>query len=117
MKKDDCIFCKIAAGEIPTTVVYETDDVLAFEDANPMMPVHTLVIPKDHYENLADDVPEDVLGKVFAACAKVASIKNISQRGFRILSNSGDDACQMVHHLHVHVMGGDRMNDGSPSLD
>ena len=67
MKDENCIFCKIAAGEIPTKKVYEDDYVIAFDDLEPLMPVHTLIIPKDHYANIGDNVPEETLGHVFGA--------------------------------------------------
>jgi len=105
----DCIFCKIAAGELPSTVVYEDDDVIAFEDLNPQTPVHTLVIPKAHYAHLGDDVPDEVLGKVFGAVKKVAELKGVDKTGYRIVANTGEDGRQTVHHLHVHVLGGMRM--------
>ncbi len=115
VKKDDCLFCKIVAGEIPSTKVYENEHVYAFDDISPMMPVHTLIVPKAHYDNVADDVPADVLGQVFAAVKDVAEIKGVVESGFRIVANTNDDACQTVHHLHVHVLGGAPMNDGNPS--
>lgn len=115
MRKDDCLFCKIVAGEIPSTKVYEDDHVLAFDDVNPQMPVHALIVPKDHYDNLAQDVPADVLAQVFGAVRKVAQAKGVDESGFRILANSGDDAQQVVRHLHVHVLGGAPMNSGDPS--
>ena len=115
MPKDDCLFCKIAKGEIPSTVVYEDEYVLAFEDISPMMPVHTLVIPKDHFDNIADNVPEETLGRVFGAVRKVAEVKGIVESGFRTLANTNDHSCQTVHHLHVHVLGGAQMNDGNPA--
>ena len=114
MAHEDCLFCKIIAGAIPCKKVYEDDDVLAFDDISPMMPVHTLVVPKEHYDNLADDVPAEVLGRVFSAVAKVAEIKGVAESGFRIVSNAGSDARQSVQHLHVHVLGGALMNDGDP---
>lgn len=116
MKKDDCLFCQIAAGEVPSTKVYEDEYVLAFEDINPMVSVHTLVIPKNHYDHIADGVPEEELGRVFAAVRKVAEIKGIVDSGFRTLANTNDHSCQTVHHLHVHVLGGEQLNDGNPSL-
>ena len=116
MRKDDCIFCKIAAGEIPATKVYEDDDVLAFEDLSPMMPVHTLITPKDHYDNIADNIPDEVMGRLFNTVGKVARLKGVEEGGFRVVVNTGDDACQSVHHVHVHVLGGAQMNDGDPSL-
>ena len=114
MGREDCLFCKIIDGVIPSKKVYEDDAVFAFDDISPMMPVHTLVVPKEHYDNLSDDVPEEVLGKVFAAVAKVAQIKGVDKTGYRIASNAGADARQSVMHLHVHVLGGAPMNDGDP---
>lgn len=116
MKKEDCLFCKIVAGEIPCTKVYEDDSVLAFEDVNPQMPCHTLIVPKDHYDNIGDGVPEDTLGKVFATVRKVADAKGIAESGYRVIVNTNDDAMQTVHHLHAHVLGGAKMNAGDPSL-
>ena len=113
---DDCIFCKIAAGEIPATVVYEDERVLAFEDLNPQMPVHALIIPKEHYANIEDGVPDDLMGHVFNTVKKVAEIKGIADSGYRVIVNTGSDAQQTVHHLHVHVLGGAPMNSGSPAL-
>ncbi len=116
MTHDDCLFCKIIAGEVPSSKVYEDDDVFAFDDISPMMPVHTLVIPKTHYDNLSDNVPEEVVGKVFSAAAKVAEMKGISESGYRIVSNIGPDAQQSVFHMHVHVLGGEPMNTGNPHV-
>lgn len=116
MRKDDCIFCKIVEGSIPSTKVYEDEHVLAFEDLNPMVPVHTLVVPKNHYDNLADDIPAEEMGHLFAAAAEVARIKGIVESGFRIVVNTNDDACQTVHHIHVHVLGGEKLNDGNPKV-
>lgn len=115
MRKDDCLFCKIVAGEIPSTKVYEDDDVLAFEDLNPQMPVHTLIVPKNHYDNIADGIPNDEMGALFNAVKTIAKIKGVDQSGFRIIVNTGDDAQQTVHHVHVHVLGGAPMNSGDPS--
>ena len=115
MIKEDCLFCQIANGAIPTNVVFEDENVMAFEDTNPMMPVHTLIVPKQHYDNIADDVPEEVLGRVFGAVKTVADIKGITQDGFRVVVNTNDYAMQTIHHLHVHVLGGAQMNAGDPS--
>lgn len=112
---EDCIFCKIAAGEIPSTKVYEDDQVLAFEDLNPMMPVHTLIVPKEHHANIGDDIPDALMGHLFNTVKKVAEIKGVAESGYRVIVNTGDDACQTVHHVHVHVLGGAPMNDGSPA--
>lgn len=115
MRKEDCLFCKIANGDIPSTKVYEDDFVLAFEDISPMMPVHTLIIPKNHYDNIADNIPVEELGHLFSAVQKVAEAKGIVEDGFRTLVNTNDHSCQTVHHVHVHVLGGAQMNDGNPS--
>jgi histidine triad (HIT) family protein len=102
----DCLFCKIAAHEIPAKVVYEDDDVIAFEDVNPQLPVHTLIIPKTHYSHIGDDVPAELLGKLFSTVATVAKLKGVEDTGYRIIANTGEDGRQTVHHLHVHVLGG-----------
>lgn len=116
MVKDDCIFCSIANGKIETTVVYEDDMVMAFEDANPQMPIHTLIVPKQHFENIGDNIPNDIMAHLFATVKKVAEIKGIDKSGYRVLVNTGADAGQVVHHVHVHVLGGAPMNDGNPSV-
>ena len=108
MQDPNCIFCKIASGEIPTNKVYEDDDVLAFDDLEPLMPVHTLIIPKDHYRDLSDDVPAETLGKLFSKVGLVAGMKGLSN-GYRVLVNTGEDASQSVKHLHVHILGGGLM--------
>lgn len=112
----DCIFCKIAAGEIPATVVYEDDLVIAFDDLSPQMPVHTLIIPKEHHANIADNIPDDLMGHLFNTVKKVAALKGVAESGYRVIVNTGDDAQQSVHHVHVHVLGGAPMNSGSPAL-
>lgn len=109
MIDENCVFCKIATHEIPTNKVYEDEYVIAFDDMEPLMPVHTLIIPKQHYENVGDDVPVDVLGHTMAAVKKVAEIKGLTERGYRCLINTGDDASQSVKHFHVHVLGGGHM--------
>jgi histidine triad (HIT) family protein len=109
---DDCIFCKIGRGDIPTNVVYEDRDVIAFDDVSPQAPVHTLVIPKAHYRNLSDEVPADVLAAVFSAVREVAAIKGVADGGYRVIVNNGPDSNQTVPHLHVHVLGGRHMTHG-----
>lgn len=108
----DCIFCKIANKEIETTVVYEDDVCLAFEDANPQAPVHVLVIPKRHIASLADAGEDDteLLGRLCLACDKVAAAKGIREDGYRVVANRGAKAGQSVFHLHLHVLGGRAMN-------
>ena len=116
MAQEDCLFCKIIKGDIPSTIVYEDDRVLAFEDVNPMMPVHTLIVPKTHYDNIADGVSDEDAVALIDAIGKVADIKGIRQSGFRTIINTNDDACQSVHHVHIHILGGAQMNDGDPSM-
>ena len=115
MRKDDCLFCKIVAGEIPSTMVSEDERVLAFEDVSPMMPVHTLIVPKNHYDNIGDSIPDDEMGHLFNAVRTVAELKDVAESGYRVIVNTNDDACQTVHHIHVHVLGGAPMNSGDPS--
>ena len=107
---DDCIFCKIAAHEIPSTIVYEDDMVIAFDDLNPQAPVHTLVVPKAHYDNIVDDVPGEVLAAMTHAVSEVAKVKGLDQ-GFRVIANTGAAAGQTVMHLHMHVLGGKDMSE------
>jgi histidine triad (HIT) family protein len=102
----DCIFCKLVSGEIPGNIVYQDEDVLAFEDLNPQTPSHTLLIPKKHYTNLNDDIPEELLGKLFGTVKKIAKIKGIDKTGYRIIANAGEDGRQTVFHLHIHILGG-----------
>lgn len=114
---DNCLFCKIAEKKIPSTIVYEDDDLLAFKDINPAAPVHLLVIPKQHYATLsactADDAP--LLGKMLALAPKLAAEFGCGVQygadgepsgGYKTLINSGPDGGQEVYHLHLHIIGG-----------
>lgn len=105
---NDCLFCKIAAGEIPATKVYEDDQVVAFEDIHPVAPVHILVIPRKHLASANDLSAEDsaLLGSLFAAAQRVAREKGVAESGYRVITNSGKDSGQAVFHLHFHVIGG-----------
>lgn len=106
----DCLFCKIAAGVIPSNKVYEDDMCLAFHDINPQTPVHVLIIPKCHIAS-ADEVDENnsqYVAHIFEMIPEVAKMVGLSG-GYRIISNCGDDACQSVKHLHFHIMGGRRL--------
>ncbi|MEG0072113.1 MAG: histidine triad nucleotide-binding protein [Raoultibacter sp.] len=114
---EDCVFCKIAAGEIPATKVYEDERVVAFNDLSPHMPVHVLIIPKRHYADIGDNVEDDMMGHLFNTVKKVAHITGIDESGYRVIVNTGDNAQQSVHHLHVHVLGGAPMNSGSPAIE
>lgn len=108
----DCVFCMIASGEIPSVQVYADDDVIAFDDAAPQAPVHTLIVPRVHYSTVADDVPDEVLLALVRAIPVVAELKGIAASGYRTIINTGDDAGQTVHHLHVHVIGGRPLGEG-----
>jgi len=109
----DCIFCKIVKGEIPCTKVYEDDTVLAFDDIHPMAPVHVILIPKEHIATLMDvDVSHpDIVGRLIAAAQKVAKIKNVEAGGFRTVFNCNADGGQVVFHLHMHLLGGRKLED------
>lgn len=108
----DCIFCKIAAGDIPATVVYENDDVVAFEDLAPQAPVHVLVIPRTHYSGLNDDVPAETYDALLSSVSKIAEAKGVRESGYRTIINTGADAGQTVHHLHLHIIGGVSLPEG-----
>ena len=103
----DCIFCKIAAGEIPSTKVYEDDTVVAFNDLDPQAPGHVLIIPKEHIASAAEinESNSAVVAHIFEVAAKIAAEKGLKD-GFRIVNNCGDSAGQSVKHLHFHLMGG-----------
>lgn len=101
----DCIFCRIARGEIPTNKVAESEGAFAFRDTNPQAPTHVLVIPKTHVASLAEAPPE-VLGALMHLAAEVARTEGVEGAGYRTVLNTGKAAGQTVHHLHAHVLGG-----------
>ncbi len=104
-----CLFCRIAAGELPATIVYRSPDVIAFRDVNPQAPTHILVVPTRHIESIAatQDSDTDLLGRLIAAARQVAQAEKLS--GYRLVVNTGAQAGQSVFHLHVHLLGGRRM--------
>jgi len=105
----DCIFCKIAAGEIPSQKVYEDESVVAFKDLSPKAPVHVLIVPKKHIQSVAHFQAEDkeLAAHIFVdVVPKLANELGIAENGFRVVMNTGDDGGQTVHHLHVHLLGG-----------
>ncbi|MCH5192812.1 MAG: histidine triad nucleotide-binding protein [Oscillospiraceae bacterium] len=108
---EDCLFCKIIKGEIPSTKVYEDESVYAFKDINPLAPVHILVVPKEHIGSAAEITAENsaVVSKIFEAAAKIAKDQGIAGDGFRIVTNCGENGCQSVHHLHFHILGGRKL--------
>ncbi len=109
--EQDCIFCKIVAGQIPSTKVYEDDQILAFRDIHPVAPVHVLIVPKKHIASINEVQPEDepLMGRLFTVAKQVADEAGIAQSGYRSIINTGPDSGQDVHHLHWHVIGGQRM--------
>jgi len=111
MSEAECIFCKIARGEVDAEVVHDEDDVLAFEDMNSKAPVHVLVIPRQHVANLEEigALPDTVVRRIFEVASEVAEKLGVSEGGYAVMINNGSDAGQEVFHLHLHVMGGRRL--------
>ncbi len=109
---NDCLFCKIADGVIPSSKVYEDDVMLAFRDINPQAPVHVLVIPKTHIPSLDGITAEnsDTVKKIFEKIPEIAALAGV-KNGYRLISNCGEDACQTVKHLHFHILGGCKMSE------
>ena len=108
----DCIFCKIANGEIPSNKVYEDDKILAFKDLAPQAPVHILIIPKAHIKWAYDITEENsaVVAYIFSKIPEIAKSQGL-ENGFRIVNNCGDDGCQSVHHIHFHLLGGEKLTE------
>lgn len=109
---DNCIFCKIVKGDIPSAKVYEDEDMIIIKDLNPQAPVHLLLIPKEHYANIVE--MSDAQAQTLAKCLKKLSTltdKLRLQNGFRLVSNKGEDGCQSVGHLHIHILGGRKLSD------
>ena len=111
MSEADCIFCRIGRGEIEAKVVYDEDDVLAFEDINSKAPVHVLIIPRQHVANLEEigALPDTVVKRLFEVASTVAEKLGVRDGGYAVMINNGRDAGQEVFHLHLHVMGGRRL--------
>ena len=109
---EDCLFCKIIAGEIPSNKVYEDDAVYAFHDINPAAPVHILVIPKKHLSavNAASEEDQALLGHLLLKANAIAAEQGLAEEGFRYVINTGDKGGQTVYHLHLHILGGRQMN-------
>lgn len=103
----DCLFCKIIAGDIPSTKVYENDDMYAFRDINPEAPCHVLVVPKKHIAS-ADEINAEnsgIVAKIYEKIPEIARLGGV-KNGYRVVTNCGADAGQTVHHLHFHILGG-----------
>ena len=106
MKKEDCVFCKIINREIPSTIVYEDEEIIAFEDIAPIAPVHILIVPKEHIK-WAMDIDESnasIVGHIACVAAKIA--KELGLSSYRLQTNCGEDAGQTIFHLHFHLLGG-----------
>jgi histidine triad (HIT) family protein len=112
VSEPDCIFCKIASGEIDAEVVHDEDDVLAFKDINSKAPVHLLVIPRQHVANLEEigELPDGVVKRLFEVASTVAEDAGVAESGYAARVNNGPDAQQEVFHLHLHVMGGRKLS-------
>lgn len=110
MSDETCLFCQIAAGDIPSDRVYEDDLLVAINDINPVAPVHQLLMPRRHVESAADLGEDDaeLLGRLFAVAARLAREAELPERGYRLVTNVGPDGGQSIPHLHLHLLGGRR---------
>jgi histidine triad (HIT) family protein len=108
---EDCLFCKIIDKEIPSEIVLQDDHVTVFKDINPAAPVHALIVPNKHIASVREmkTGDEELLGKMFSAAKKVAEELDIDQSGYRLIVNNGPDAHQEIFHLHMHLLGGGKM--------
>ena len=107
---DNCLFCRIIAGEIPSNKVYENDAVYAFRDINPQAPVHVLIVPKKHFRNILE-CDADTAAALCDAIRVVAKQEGVDENGFRVISNCGRDGAQSVEHLHIHLLGGKALTE------
>lgn len=112
MLDEKCIFCKIIKGKIPSSTVYEDDDMRVFKDLEPKAKVHLLAVPKSHFKLLSEMSEEDgkTLARIFAKIPAIAAA-NGCENGYRLIINQGDDAGQTVFHLHIHILGGEKLSD------
>ena len=112
MAIDDCLFCMILAGDIPADIIYESEAAIAFRDINPQAPTHVLVIPRKHIATINDIEPEDyeLVGGLYAAAAQIADDEGFAEQGYRAVMNCNEGAGQTVFHIHLHVLGGRRLN-------
>ena len=109
MAQDGCVFCQIVSGKIPADVVYRLPALTAFRDSNPQAPDHVLVVPNQHFDTLADCQDVTLLGDLMRAAHEVARLVHIDHGGYRVVLNTGKHGGQTVQHLHLHVLGGRRM--------
>jgi histidine triad (HIT) family protein len=110
---EGCVFCKIAAGQIPSTGVYSDDEFYAFQDIHPLAPTHVLLIPRKHIAKLTDAKPADeaLLGRLLLKANEIAAQEGLAENGYRLAINCGPWGGQVVFHLHVHILGGRRLAD------
>lgn len=108
----DCIFCKIAKGELPAKIIYQDKEIIAFDDIHPKAPQHKLIIPRKHIATVNDLLPEDeaLTGKLIFVAKQLAKELNIDQSGYRILFNCNKDGGQVVYHMHLHLLGGRQLS-------
>jgi histidine triad (HIT) family protein len=108
----DCIFCKIVNKQVPAAIVFENENVLAFRDIRPKAPTHILIIPKRHIPTVNDILPEDgaLIGEIFQVAKTIAQQEKIQNNGYRLVMNCNRDGGQEVYHIHLHLLGGRRMN-------
>ncbi len=109
----DCVFCKIVAGEIPADILYQNDKVIAFRDINPLAPTHLLIIPKKHIPSLAQlsEVESSLIGNMVNTANQLAKREGVSESGYRLTINCGEQGGQLVPHLHMHLLGGQKLSD------
>ena len=110
---EDCLFCKIVKGEIPSSKVYEDEEILAFKDINPAAPIHILVIPKKHIISLAHMEKEDeaLIGRIYGVINEIARDQGFKENGYRVIVNCGKDGVQEVMHLHFHLLAGKQLGE------
>jgi histidine triad (HIT) family protein len=110
---EECIFCRIVAGEVPGDVVYQDENLVAFRDVSPQAPIHVLVIPKTHIASLAEltEGQEELVGRLVILARNLAEKEGIAKRGYRLIINCGSEGGQAVPHLHLHLIGGRRLDD------
>ncbi len=108
---DDCIFCRISAGELPAEIVHSDNEIMAFRDINPVAPTHILIIPRKHIPSNREIQPGDepLLGRLFVVARDLAVKEGIDAQGYRLILNTGDHGGQVVYHLHLHLIGGQAM--------
>ena len=108
----DCVFCKIASGEIPSTIVYQDEQVIAFHDINPQAPKHLLIIPRKHVPTIAhlSEAESSLIGHMISVANQLAKMEGVAESGYRLVVNCGREGGQLVNHLHLHLLGGRQLS-------